>query len=294
MPSGAVASSCCHAREDGIHEVGEGRDIGADQLPVRGSSFEALQHEMSSVSAPLGEQGLTHHQASVWCVLGGEGGGGACENGCDRLRARGVQTDLVPVTHPDAYPTSASYSDFTAIDVTVEAGVAWVTLDHPPLNVLDVDLGSDLHDFAVRVAPDTTVRVVVFQSANPDYVAAHADIGWMFDPSTLMELADPDASEGLNPLQQLNERLRNLPQVTIAKLRGFARAGGAELAMTVDMRFAAAGQTWLGQPETLMGIFPGGGGTQYLTRLLGRARALSRSSWAPNCSTPTWPSATAG
>jgi enoyl-CoA hydratase/carnithine racemase len=173
-----------------------------------------------------------------------------------------------------AAPAAASYRDFTAIRVTVEAGVAWVTLDHPPLNVIDVVLGRDLHDFAARVARDSRVRVVVYQSANPDYFAAHADIGWIFDPSTLMELADPDAGEGLNPLQQLNERLRNLPQVTIAKLRGRARAGGAELAMTADMRFAAAGQAWLGQPETLMGLFPGGGGTQYLTRLLGRARAL--------------------
>jgi len=84
----------------------------------------------------------------------------------------------------------------------------------------------------------------------------------------------PDADSSLNPLQQLNERLRALPQVTIAKLRGHARAGGIELAMAADMRFAAADRTWLSQPESLMGIFPGGGGTQYLNRLVGRARAL--------------------
>ncbi|MCM3812647.1 enoyl-CoA hydratase/isomerase family protein [Streptomyces sp. DR7-3] len=62
--------------------------------------------------------------------------------------------------------------------------------------------------------------------------------------------------------------------MTIAKLRGYARAGGIELAMAADMRFAASGRTWLSQPESLMGIFPAGGGTQYLNRLVGRARAL--------------------
>lgn len=52
--------------------------------------------------------------------------------------------------------------------------------------------------------------------------------------------------------------MRTLPQVTIAKLRGRLRAGGVELAMTADMRFAATGHTWLSQRETRMGIFPGG------------------------------------
>ncbi len=166
------------------------------------------------------------------------------------------------------------YADLDALRVEVRSGVAWVTLDHPPLNVVDVTLAQDLQTFATRVKDDPEVRVVVFQSANPDFFAAHADIGWMFDPSTLMTLVDPDGNANLNPLQQLNERIRTLPQLTIAKLRGRARAGGAELALAADLRFAAAGDTWIGLPETRMGIFSGGGGTQYLTRLIGRARTL--------------------
>jgi enoyl-CoA hydratase/carnithine racemase len=152
--------------------------------------------------------------------------------------------------------------------------VATVSLNHPPVNVLDVELGTDLAAFARDIRDDAEIRVIVWDSAVPDFFAAHADIDWMFDPSTLMELADPDGEDGLNPLQQLNERLRTLPQITIAKLRGYLRAGGAELAMTADFRFAAADATWLSQPESLMGIFPGGGGTQYLNRLVGRARGL--------------------
>ncbi|MFP7833549.1 enoyl-CoA hydratase/isomerase family protein [Marisediminicola sp. LYQ134] len=167
-----------------------------------------------------------------------------------------------------------TYENFEAIRVAVDGGVATVTLDNPPVNVEDAKLVRDLTQFARTVATDSSVQVIVYQSANPDFFAAHADNGWMFDPSGLVALADPDGDPGLNPLQQLHERLRTLPQVTIAKLRGRLRAGGAELAMTADMRFAVAGETWLSQPESLMGIFPGGGGTQYLNRLVGRARGL--------------------
>ncbi|QKW33164.1 enoyl-CoA hydratase/isomerase family protein [Actinomadura sp. NAK00032] len=167
-----------------------------------------------------------------------------------------------------------SYNGYTSLVVRTEDRIAWVTIDNPPVNTLDAVLAGDLKAFAERAAADEDLAVIVFQSANAEFFSAHADFEWSFDPSTLMALADPDGDPSLNPLQQLNERLRALPQVTIAKLRGHARAGGAELAMAADMRFAAAGRTWLSQPESLMGIFPGGGGTQYLNRLVGRARAL--------------------
>lgn len=168
-----------------------------------------------------------------------------------------------------------TYDDFTTLHVRARDGVAWVSIDHPPVNVSDAALGADLARFAAAVATDGAVRMIVLQSANQDYFAAHADLAWMWAATSLMALADPEGEPGLNPLQQLNERLRTLPQVTIAKLRGRLRAGGAELAMTADMRFAAAGRTWLAQPETRMGIFPGGG-TQYLNRLVGRSRAGDR------------------
>ena len=167
-----------------------------------------------------------------------------------------------------------TYDDFSTLHIHQADGVAWVTLDHAPVNVLGAALGGDLKRFAETVATDESVRVIVLQSANEDYFVAHADMEWMLDATTLVGLADEGGDARLNPLQQLNERFRTLPQVTIAKLRGRLRAGGAELAMAADMRFAAAGRTWLAQPETRMGIFPGGGGTQYLNRLVGRPRAL--------------------
>jgi len=168
----------------------------------------------------------------------------------------------------------SAYPKYQSLIVRVEDRVAWVTIDNPPVNTVDAVLAGDLKSFATQVRNDADVAVIVFQSANPEFFSAHADFEWSFDPSTLMALADPEANPALNPLQQLNEQLRTLPQITIAKLRGFARAGGVELAMAADMRFAAAETTRLSQPESLMGIFPGGGGTQYLNRLVGRARAL--------------------
>ena len=167
-----------------------------------------------------------------------------------------------------------SYNGYKSLVVRTEDRIAWVTIDNPPVNTIDAVLAGDLKAFTDEVASDEDIAVIVLQSANPEFFSAHADFEWSFDPSSLTALADPDADPSLNPLQQLNERLRALPQVTIAKLRGYARAGGVELAMAADMRFAAADRTWLSQPEALMGIFPGGGGTQYLNRLVGRARAL--------------------
>ena len=166
------------------------------------------------------------------------------------------------------------YRGFTSLEVRAEDRVAWVTIDNPPVNILDATLAGDLKAFTDEVRRDEGIAVIVLRSAGSEFFSAHADFEWSFDPSTLTALADPDADPSLNPLQQLNEQLRTLPQVTIAMLRGYARAGGIELAMAADMRFAAADRTWLSQPESLMGIFPGGGGTQYLNRLVGRARAL--------------------
>ena len=126
---------------------------------------------------------------------------------------------------------------------------------------------------------DERVRVIVVQSADPDFFVVHVDLGFMLKPETFAEPANPDAGgdgdeSPINPMQKLMLRLRTLPQVTIAKLAGRLRGGGNELAMALDMRFAARGRTWLAQPETRMGIIPGGGGTQLLPPLVGRARAL--------------------
>ncbi|MFE4669895.1 enoyl-CoA hydratase/isomerase family protein [Streptomyces sp. NPDC056716] len=183
---------------------------------------------------------------------------------------------MAPTGTPRTETPTGTLTDtgFTALRVTRDGPVATVTLDNPPVNTLDAALVKDLFQVARTAGNDPGLRVLVLESANPEFFSAHADFTWMSRPEELMALADPEGDPRLNPLQQLHERIRALPQLTVAKLRGRLRAGGAELAMAADLRFAARGATWLGQPETRMGIFPGGGGTQYLTRLVGRARAL--------------------
>jgi enoyl-CoA hydratase/carnithine racemase len=167
------------------------------------------------------------------------------------------------------------YDDYKTLRIMTEEGVAHLTIDNPPVNMLDTALITELKRFADQVRADDSVRVIVAGSANDDFFIAHVDLGFMLHPETFADLASV-AEEGspLNPMQSLNAQFRSLPQVTIAKLAGRLRGGGNEFAMAFDMRFAAIGRAWFSQPETRMGIIPGGGGTQLLTGLVGRARAL--------------------
>ncbi|WP_033342050.1 enoyl-CoA hydratase/isomerase family protein [Catenuloplanes japonicus] len=167
-----------------------------------------------------------------------------------------------------------TYQDLSGVRVAVSDGVATLTIDNPPLNLLDETLILALRTFAARVRDDAAVRVIVFESADPDFFIAHGDMRFVTEPSRLAAYADADVLPGTNMMQTLHEEIRALPQVTIGKLAGFARGGGNELLMALDMRFAALGRGGQAQPETRMGIIPGGGGTQYLTALAGRARAL--------------------
>ncbi|MBS2546687.1 enoyl-CoA hydratase/isomerase family protein [Catenulispora sp. NL8] len=155
----------------------------------------------------------------------------------------------------------------------LQHGVATVAIDNPPLNILDAKLIPDLRRFAAQVRDDDTVQVIVFESADPEFFIAHGDMHFLTDP-TLLAPDDTLPPGTSNAIQALNEEIRALPQVTIGKIAGFARGGGNEFAMALDMRFAAIGKSGQAQPETLMGIYPGGGGTQYMTSLVGRARSL--------------------
>lgn len=189
-----------------------------------------------------------------------------------------------------------SYQELAGIHVSLSEGVATVTIDNPPLNLADATLLPSLRTFIARVRHDSDVRVIVFDSADPDFFIAHGDMGFIIDPQTAVEAAGaaiaavPDAAvpPTMNLMQVVHEELRSLPQVTIGKLAGLARGGGNEFLMSLDMRFAAVGKSGQAQPETLMGIIPGGGGTQYLTRLTGRLEPWNSSS-AANSSTPNSP-----
>jgi enoyl-CoA hydratase/carnithine racemase len=159
---------------------------------------------------------------------------------------------------------------YSTISVRVDRGVAFATIDHPPINLFDVALIADMDRFGREAEADAEVRVVVLDSANPDFFIAHADVGLI-----LQLPREPQPAPAELPLfTAMVDRFRTMPKVTIAVIEGRARGGGSELALGMDMRFAALGRARLAQPEVALGIIPGGGGTQRLPRLVGRARAL--------------------
>lgn len=143
-------------------------------------------------------------------------------------------------------------------------GVAVVTLDHPPLNALSGALLDALAETAERLAEDPLVKVVVVTGAGQRAFAAGADVSEFGGPGEAREVAAR--------FHAATTALEKIPRPVIAAVNGFALGGGLEVAMACDLRVAADGAK-VGQPEILLGIIPGGGGTQRLPQLVGPARA---------------------
>lgn len=166
---------------------------------------------------------------------------------------------------------SRTDTDYCCLRLRIEQGVAFVTFDHPPLNLLDAALTRELGRLGKQLAADDAVRVIVFDSADPDFFIAHSDVTELRAPDTP---APPERAAAPGPFHRIVDRFRSMPKVTIGKLEGIARGGGSEFLLALDMRFAALGKAVLAQPEVAAGLLPGGGGTQRLPRLIGRGRAL--------------------
>ena len=163
-----------------------------------------------------------------------------------------------------------AYDGYQCLRVRIDRGVAFVTIDHPPINLLDLALIQDLDRLGREVEADGAVRVLVLDSADPEFFVAHADVRLI----QRMPTEVPPRPTELGFFHAMVDRFRTMPKATIAKIEGRARGGGSELALSCDMRFAAIGRAVLAQPEVALGIIPGGSGTQRLSRLAGRARAL--------------------
>lgn len=163
-----------------------------------------------------------------------------------------------------------TYDGFTTLRVRVDRAVAWVTIDHPPINLFDLALMQDMMRMGATLETDDAVKVVVLQSADPEFFIAHADVNLI---QQLPSDPPPKPTEP-SPFHRMVDRFRTMPKVTIAKIEGRCRGGGSELVLSCDMRFAARGRALFAQPEVSIGIIPGGSGTQRLPRLMGRGRAL--------------------
>jgi enoyl-CoA hydratase/carnithine racemase len=161
------------------------------------------------------------------------------------------------------------YSDYKCFRFRFDSGVAFVSINHPPINLLDDVLSAEFDRLGRELEADESVRVVVVQSALPDFFIAHSGLGRVGAAAKKVS-----QTRRFRLTQMIGERFRNMPKVTIAKVEGRARGGGNEIALAMDMCFAAAGKAIFGQPEVAVGLVPGGGSTQRLPRLIGRGRAL--------------------
>src|ERR1700747_3414498 len=161
------------------------------------------------------------------------------------------------------------YSDYKCFRFRFDSGVAFVSIDHPPINLLDEVLSQEFDKLGKELEADQSVRVVVLQSALPDFFIAPSGLGRVGAAAKLVS-----HTRSFRLTQMIGERFRNMPKVTIAKVEGRARGGGNEIALAVDMCFAATGKAVFSNPEVAIGLVPGGGATQRLPRLVGRGRAL--------------------
>jgi enoyl-CoA hydratase len=148
---------------------------------------------------------------------------------------------------------------------TTDGPVGIITLDRPPVNAISAEVVADL-DRAITMAEDPQVRAVVV-TGSPHF-AAGADIKAF---KAALDAGKDPAAVGAE-LSRVLVRLERLPKPVFAAIRGFAMGGGMELALACDFRFMSD-DARCGQPEIVLGIFPGAGGTQRLPRLIGLGAA---------------------
>lgn len=151
------------------------------------------------------------------------------------------------------------------VRLEVDDGVGTIRLDRPPMNAINEELRLDLIAAATEAARRDDVGAVVLYGGEKVF-AAGADVKMMAD------LGPEDVKPVIAELQAAFNLVEEIPKVTIAAIAGYALGGGCELALCADLRFAAE-DARIGQPEILLGIIPGAGGTQRLPRLIGPSRA---------------------
>ena len=141
-------------------------------------------------------------------------------------------------------------------------GLWRVTLNHPPINTIDDQMYDEIFDLVEAIEAEPSLKVVIFESANPDYFLAHYGVG-----ESASRFGKPRWIEAATRLAHSNV-------LSIAVIRGRARGGGDEFALACDLRFASREKAIFGQPEVGFGLIAGGGALARLPILVGRARAI--------------------
>ena len=148
-----------------------------------------------------------------------------------------------------------------AIDKRVP-GYWRATLDNPPINTVHDRMYDEVFDLVEAIEAEPALKVITFESANPDFFLAHYGIG------------ESTSRFGKPRWREAAVRLAHSNVVSIAVIRGRTRAGGDEFALACDIRFASREKAVFGQPEVGFGLIPGGGALERLPLLVGRSRAI--------------------
>jgi enoyl-CoA hydratase/carnithine racemase len=154
------------------------------------------------------------------------------------------------------------------VEYTTNEGVAVVELTNPPANAYSYEMMQDLDEAVLKARFDEGVHVIVLSGAGDKFFCAGADIAMLKSVTTHFKY---------NFCLHANEtmlRIENTNKLVIAAMRGHCVGGGLEIAMAADIRVAARGTGKTGLPEIALGVLPGTGGTQRLSRLIGRSRAI--------------------
>lgn len=166
----------------------------------------------------------------------------------------------------EARAPSAAAPRYLSLDK--ENGVGYITLNKPKANTYDYDFIRQLNDHVNEIRLDTDIKAVVVRSDVPKFFSAGAEI-------SMLKAATPDYKACFClEAQETLRKIERTPKIFIAALTGHTVGGGLEIALAMDLRFAASEGMQIGLPEVSLGVLPGTGGTQRLSRLIGPARAL--------------------
>ena len=165
--------------------------------------------------------------------------------------------------------TTAPVSTTSAlINYSAEGGIAWIEMNDPPANTYTYEMMQQLDDAILQARMDDAVHVIILRGAGDKFFSAGANI-------KMLSSVTPEfkyyfclhANETLNRLEQT-------PKLVLAALNGHTVGGGLEIALAADIRLARRDAGKIGLPEVALGVLPGTGGTQRLSRLIGKSRAI--------------------
>ncbi len=168
--------------------------------------------------------------------------------------------------------------DYRFLETRHEGATLVCTISNPPQNFLNATIAAELTALADAVAEDEAVRALVLTGGVDGIFITHYDVGELSGAAGVAREQESFGAGELHGMHRLLLKLGDLRVPVIAAINGTAMGGGCELALACDFRYMARtarpGGGKIGLPEVRIGILPGGGGTQRLTRLLGAAKAL--------------------